>query len=90
MRYSVDSGAVSIYVTTTNSSDNRSLSARGRLIQNERPGSSLLIFWGVTHFYIRDESDRITFLNIGNEFLKLVMRENQSEDKSSGISILDK
>ena len=41
MRCSVDSAAVSIYVTTTNSSDNRSISARGRLIQNERPGSSL-------------------------------------------------
>ncbi|MFZ4108724.1 MAG: hypothetical protein ACOYK4_06925, partial [Candidatus Planktophila sp.] len=41
IRSSVDSQANKNYVTTTNSSDNRSLSARGRLIQNERPGSSL-------------------------------------------------
>lgn len=42
MAQSVDSARENTYVTTTNSSDNRSLSARGRLTQNVRPGSSPL------------------------------------------------
>ncbi len=42
MAQSVDSARENTYVTSTNSSDNRSLSARGRLTQNVRPGSSPL------------------------------------------------
>ena len=42
MAQSVDSARENTYVTCTNSSDNRSLSARGRLTQNVRPGSSPL------------------------------------------------